>query len=43
MTNFTTIVDLIQVFANEYIKPGDTVLVLFPEFNFKPIGTLYFI
>jgi hypothetical protein len=37
MTNFTTIVDLIQVFANEYIKPGDTVLVLFPEFNFKPI------
>ena len=37
MNNFTTIVDLIQVFANEYIKPGDKVLVLFPEFNFKPI------
>ena len=37
--NFTNLVDIVQVFANEYCHPASIVLIINSEFNFKEIFT----
>ena len=41
MTNFTGTVDLIFYFLNEHIKPGNKVLLISPDNNYKNIIQFY--
>jgi hypothetical protein len=41
MTNFITVVDLIQFFTNEFIKPGNKILLISPDQDYKSFFNFY--